>query len=277
VEPALIRFDALPEEEKIGENLEVMLAEALMNSLTSPIRTYNARTLVNALILGGNIKAESTREFLQREADRLLIAAGIGVAHHDPWYELAVLARKIVERIANWISFFKESPVGIPHELLPFNPLPHTQNLNLQLREANEPALLPPPGLHLAGKIVRNRTVICVSLHPVEVFVAANKIRREDFAELENIISHALEAFAWDVHAFNNLFDVRSAIQADNVEAAKSLWKDFIESTKAMPKATGSTSVLIVSKLINNALAHSVAKISANCCEKPTKAETTKP
>lgn len=125
-----------------------------MDSLPNPIRTYNSMAIVvSALREKGNVKQDASREFMQTRVEHLLKAAGILIADPDPWYKLTILARKVVERIAIWAAFFRESPVAVPHDLLPFELAAQTQNLNLRQREQGQPDFQAPPGLHMAGKI----------------------------------------------------------------------------------------------------------------------------
>ncbi|CBY13105.1 unnamed protein product [Oikopleura dioica] len=261
VEPALTQFDKLPSDEKTDETLQALMAAALADTLVPPLRQYTSiHALARALREKGNLTHSSSRLHLQSEAEHLLSSTGIGVAHADPWYELNVWARMIIERIHGWILDIKANVLEVPHDLLPHAFVSRCGKMNLRRRNPDEPLVKAPKGLHMAGKIVRNRTLICVNLHPVEVVVAATNIEENDFPQLVKIISTTLEAFAWDTDAYNRLKEVKKAIEEGQKDVAKERWKLFIEATLSIPKAKGSTFVLIVSKLANNSLANGVAK-----------------
>ncbi len=94
---------------------------------------------------------------------------------------------------------------------------------------------------------------------PLEFVVVASNIREDDFPAIVGTFSTILEAFGWDNDAYIALQLVLKAIEERQSEVAVAQWKNFVATTKAMPKAKGSTSVLIVSKLAKNFLANAAA------------------
>ncbi|CBY07422.1 unnamed protein product [Oikopleura dioica] len=261
IDPALSKFDKIPSDQKTPELLQTTLAAALLETVELPFGPITTiKKLAETLQQQGNIKRDSSRAFLQQEAGQLLRSSEIGISHGDPWFELSKLARFVVERMWLWVKALNARNEMVPHDLLPFRFVRHFGELNLQPRRPEQPAFQSPPGLYMAGKIVRNRTLICVSVAPLEFVSVASNIQAEDFPSLVETFSTILETFAWDDEASVALQIVLKSIEEGQTAVAIDQWKIFVEATKSMPRAKGSTSTLVVSKLATNFVANSAAR-----------------
>ncbi|CBY13926.1 unnamed protein product [Oikopleura dioica] len=261
IDGTLSKYDKIPADQKTQELLQTMLAAALLETLTLPFGPITSiKKLAEILQQQGDVKHDSSRAFLQQEAGHLLRSSEIGISHGDPWLELSKLGRFVTERIWLWVKALNAKPEVVPHDLLPFKFTRHFGDLNLRPQRPGAPAFPSPAGLHMAGKIVRNRTIICTSVSPLEFVSVASNIQAEDFPDLVETFSTNLESFAWDADASMALQTMLKAIEEGQAEAAIAQWKVFVEATKSIPKAKGSTSTLVVSKLATNFVANSAAK-----------------
>ena len=261
IEDTLTAFDNLSEEEMSEEMLEVMLAAALLDTIPLPFGPLTSiKEVARVLIAQGDIKQDCSRAFLQAEAVHLVETARIGIDNPDPWLELAILGRKVLERVWAWIQELNWDTKAVPHDLLPFNFVRHFDEHVLPVRPEGAREFRAPPGLRMTGKINRNRTLICTSFDPFEVVVVSSKITLEDLPSISEKFSEIVEAFAWDEQAYVSLTAMLKAIEEGQNPAAIEHWKGFVRATKEIPKAKGSTAILVVSKLAKNFLANSAAK-----------------
>jgi hypothetical protein len=261
IEDALNTFDNLTEEEKSEDLLETLLAAALLETIPLPFGPLaSVKSVAEVLIAQGDVKQDCSRAFIENEAAHLIECTKIGIDNADPWLKLSLWGRKVLERVWAWIQELNAETKAVPHDLLPFKFTRHFEDHVLPVRPEGAREFNAPPGHRMTGKINQNRTVICTSFDPFEVVVVSSKIKQEDLPKLAEKFSTILEAFAWDQNAYASLAAMLKAIEEGQSQAAIQHWKGFVEATKAIPKATGSTAILVVSKLAKNFLANSAAK-----------------